>query len=323
MGEPRTSIIICTCNRAEHLQQTMDAIRRAELPPDILAEVLVVDNASTDNTHAVVESGKATKMPVRYVFEPRRGKGHAYNTGMAEARGEVFIFTDDDVRPMPRWIEGMCRPILDGQADGVQGGVRIPLHLRRPWMKKLHLELLASTEFVEDEVSYLVGANMAFSRKVLERVPGFDPELGPGALGFLDESLFSMQLKVAGYRLVFAPDAAVEHHFDAARLTSWSFRDRAYRDGQSRAYVAHHWEHETLQDARSEARRLKLALARHYLRHPLALRSSAVMDQGEFWLYVNLGFWRQMTIEQGRPRRYSKHGLALLTVPQPQGLLAG
>ena len=47
----------------------------------------------------------------------------------------------------------------------------------------------------------LTGANMAFARRVLDKVPGFDRELGPGGLGFCDDTLFSLQLRTAGFRL--------------------------------------------------------------------------------------------------------------------------
>ena len=97
-------------------------------------------------------------------------------------------------------------------------------HLRRPWMTMLHDVMLASTEtLAEDAPTNLTGANMAFHRRVLAKVPAFDVELGPGRLGFQDDVLFSKQLERAGYRIQRRFDVRVEHHFDFDRLLRKSF----------------------------------------------------------------------------------------------------
>jgi len=132
---PLVSIIICTRNRGNDLRQTLETIGALDVPADLPAEVLVVDNGSTDHTSEVVHHIKMLRMPVRCVHEPRKGKGYAYNTGLAEAKGDIFLFTDDDVRPPANWIDGMCRPILKGAAHGIAGGLRAAPHLRREWME--------------------------------------------------------------------------------------------------------------------------------------------------------------------------------------------
>ena len=94
---PVVSIIICTRNRAESLREALAAIGRCEVPRDLPAELLVVDNGSTDDTRQVVESTRLANMPVRYAIETRPGKGYAYNRALAETTGQVLLFTDDDV----------------------------------------------------------------------------------------------------------------------------------------------------------------------------------------------------------------------------------
>jgi Glycosyl transferase family 2 len=74
--------------------------------------------------NGLAQNTKMLRMPVRCVYEPREGKGYAYNTGLAEAKGCIFPFTDDDVRPPANWIDGMCRPILRRAAHWVAGGLR-------------------------------------------------------------------------------------------------------------------------------------------------------------------------------------------------------
>ncbi len=242
---PTVSIILCTRNRAARLRTTLETIGRCRIPADLAAELLIVDNGSTDETPQVVRQFHLPNMPVRYVCEPTPGQSRARNRGLAEGDGSILLFTDDDVRVPPDWIDGMCRPILEGSADAIAGGVRFPPELDR--QLRMCRSWFASTEdILPDRPDRFVGANMAFSRDVLDRVAAFEVELGPGALGFGDETLFSFQLRQAGYRLVTRFDVAVEHHFDPARLTRSKMLEAARQMGRSKAYVAYHWHHADL-----------------------------------------------------------------------------
>jgi glucosyl-dolichyl phosphate glucuronosyltransferase len=75
MQRVKVSIIICTRNRAESLLQTLESIGQCEIPADMPAELLVVDNGSVDHTREVVEQTALPNMRVRYVLEPKKGNG--------------------------------------------------------------------------------------------------------------------------------------------------------------------------------------------------------------------------------------------------------
>jgi glucosyl-dolichyl phosphate glucuronosyltransferase len=242
------SIVICTRNRAASLRETLAALSRVAVPGDITAEILVVDDASTDDTRIVVgaaQSKQSKKMCVRYIFEPQIGQSHARNRGLLEANGELILFTDDDVRPPVDWIESMCRPLLGGAADAVAGEIEPHPSLERPWLRGFLRTLVACTRH-EPRID-LVGANMAFTRSAVERLGGFDVELGPGALGQGDDTLFSYQVEASGMRLHRATDVQVEHHFDAARLEPKMFLKGAAAAGRSMAYITYHWKHEKVE----------------------------------------------------------------------------
>jgi glycosyltransferase involved in cell wall biosynthesis len=89
------SIIITTHNRAAALAQTLKNFAHIALPTGWSAELIVVDNASTDQTLAVVQNATYQKLSVRYLNEPRKGKGFALNTGIAAAKADIPLFTDD------------------------------------------------------------------------------------------------------------------------------------------------------------------------------------------------------------------------------------
>ena len=310
MRPTAVSIIICTYNRVDDLKQTVEAIGHLPVPAGYECELLVVDNASTDGTADWVQSLTLPNIPLRYLREPRRGKGYAYNSGIAAATGDILLFTDDDVRPPLDWVEGMCGPIARGEADAVAGGVALAPHLHRPWMQGLHSIWLASTETVPDGMAIaLVGANMAFSRRVLARVPGFDTELGPGGKGHADDTLYSYQLEQAGYTLRMALETAVEHHLSEDRLTRKSYASLARRHGEFNAYVARHWFH-------SEPRRPHLILLRAWAalwaRRLLYFREWAIAPTVPAWELRLLETWHTARChfeERSVPRKYEKFGL--------------
>ena len=83
------TILIATYNRAESLRRALGSLAACDVPSGLHWEVCVVDNGSTDHTPG--------GLPVKYVYEPARGKSHALNTGVKASSGEVVAFTDDDV----------------------------------------------------------------------------------------------------------------------------------------------------------------------------------------------------------------------------------
>jgi len=118
----------------------------------------------------------------------------------------------------------MCQQIRSGQADAVQGGVVPAPYLCRPWLSGIYADALAIvTARAGEATEGLIGANMAFGRHVLGSVPQFETELGAGASGLGEDSLFAAQLVRAGLRIRFAEGGCVEHHFGEERLSSAYF----------------------------------------------------------------------------------------------------
>ena len=311
------SIIICTYNRAADLQQTLESIRAVSLLTVGTVELIIVDNGSTDETAAVARSFSRAGLKVRYIHEARRGKGHAYNAGIAAANGRVLLFSDDDMRFPRNWIEGMCAPILAGEADAVAGGVRIATHLERPWMQDTHrLFVGGQTDTLSDKNFDLQGSSMAIGRDVLQKVPAFDAELGPGSpvgLGLGEDTLFSYQVVKAGFRVKLCKDVCVEHHFDPSRLSREMFLQRAVNSGRSLAYLSHHWEHA---DIKWPLLRFAKAWARlkiyQWSKRSKLRRSPQGVDLSEYDRLCGFCFYKQYLRERQRARKYERHGLVKL-----------
>ena len=304
------SIIICTHNHLASLQDTLAALGRVHVPPGLGVEVLIVENACTDGTADFLETVRLPNMLCRPLHEPAKGQVRARNLALAAARGNFILFIDDDVHPSPDWLARICARLDAGGEDALIGAVRLAPHLERPWMTRRHRAALSVTEGLEDGwLTEMIGANMAFHRRVLKRVPRFDEELGPGALGFADDSLFSWQLEAAGFRLGRAPEAMVEHHCEENRLLRRQYLESARKNGQGRAYVMHHWKHENVRFPllRLGAVQIKLARRRLISRHDTKIEEGCA--DWELSLTAELARYKQYLIERRRPRNYEWHGL--------------
>ena len=304
MQRVKVSIIICTRNRAESLRQTLESIGRCEIPADTSAELLVVDNGSVDHTREVVEQTALPNMRVRYVLEPKKGKCQALNRGLAEATGEIIVFTDDDVRVPETWIEGMCGPIGRDDADAVAGGVVLAPHILQPWMETAHRTWLASTEWFTEDRFIMVGANMSFARRVLAVVGQFDVELGPGALGTFDDHWFCQMIRRAGFKVVAKPLVAVTHFPDPRRITARAYRDLAKAAGRSDAYIDWHFRGVTIKWPHLRFARAVLRLWSHRVWKLSELLRHPAIPAWEFRLCRLVAHRTQYLKERHRKRKY-------------------
>ena len=310
--ETDVSIVICTRNRAQSLRSTLDVISRVVIPERLNVELIVADNGSTDETRQVVEQARIPGVGVRYLREGAPGKSRAYNTAISAAGGRILLFTDDDLRPDADWVESMCRPILQEKAGVVQGAVRLPAHLERPWMAGFLRSFVAVGEAGgSDGPADLVGANLAVCRSVFELVPQFDVELGPGTrLALGEDTLFGRQLKASGVRVCFAAGGVVEHHFEERRLEPAAFLTGVANSGRAAAYIDYHWEHK-----RVSVPGLRKAFygAKRLLRAALTPNRRRRGVPGWEAVYVcRAAYFDEYSRMKGEPYKYDRHGLRKL-----------
>ncbi|MGB7129997.1 MAG: glycosyltransferase family 2 protein [Candidatus Sulfotelmatobacter sp.] len=133
----RVSVIIPTHNEAQAIERVL-----ADIPSDLVTEVIVVDSNSNDGTPEI-----AARMGARVVREPRRGYGRACLTGLAMANSpDVVVFLDGDYSDRPSELPILLAPIIEGRADIALGS---RLHSRSsagalPWHQALGNRLAAS-----------------------------------------------------------------------------------------------------------------------------------------------------------------------------------
>jgi glycosyltransferase involved in cell wall biosynthesis len=236
------SVIVCTYNRAESLRDTLRALRAQRTTAPRHWEVIVVDNNSNDHTRNVVEETRREWPSLHYEFENAQGLSHARNRGIAVARGNILLFTDDDVLPEPDWLDTTLAGLRKYQADAC-GGFIAPIWETTPpaWLtERFHGFLAVRTDRVDDypitEASQApYGANMAVRRGVFDRVGLFDTSRGRkgSVLASGEDGEMFERILAAGFQVVFLGQSRVRHKVEGFRLTKRYFRRWRFQNSRN------------------------------------------------------------------------------------------
>lgn len=171
--EARVSVVIPTHNAGKYLAQAIESALDQTLPP---AEVIVVDDGSTDGTQEVVAPYLER---ICYQRQSRQGVSAARNAGLAAATGEFVAFLDADDFFLPEKLAGQVELLRSHPGQAISNsGWRVvdaqgsPLRDVEPWLEAPKLDLLTWLRWKP----VFPGA-LLLRRKALERVGGFDPSL--------------------------------------------------------------------------------------------------------------------------------------------------
>lgn len=210
------SVVVCTRDRTEDLSRCLTS-----LGPILDAghEVIVVDNCPSDHSTADL----VRRHPrVRYVLEPRPGQGIARNRGITESQRDVIVFTDDDARVSPTWVDRLLANFAD-PTIGLVTGITMPAELETVSQQRFEATNGFARGFsrrqfdavtCEPLATGLLGAgvNMAVRRSVVDDIGLFDEALGPGTpCQSGDDHEFFYRVLARGHRAVYDPSALVWH----------------------------------------------------------------------------------------------------------------
>jgi GT2 family glycosyltransferase len=215
---PDVSVIVVTWNGRQYLEPCLRAIEAQE---DVRAEVIVVDNGSSDGTAAYL---RAQFPAVRLIaLDQNRGFAGGSNVGAREARGEFLAFLNNDTVADRGWLralrDGVDRrsrselvtsrivylhdpSVIDSAGDGAYrwGGAYKRLHGDR-----------AEHAGQPVEVFGVCGAACLMPKAVFEELGGFDEDF----FASHEDVDLSYRARLRGYRCRYVPDAVVRHHGSA------------------------------------------------------------------------------------------------------------
>jgi GT2 family glycosyltransferase len=248
---PFISVVVCTRDRPDQIKKCLSRLAGQKYPR---YEVVIVDNAPTsDALRNVVEGAATGEAEFRYVVEPRPGLSWARNTGIAAAKSDIIAFLDDDDEPDEHWLTGIAEGFAENDRIGCVGGIVLPASLDSA-IEDLFEHIGGHRKgrgFTKDTFAksgpqsplyplppFGVGANMAFLRKVLDSIGGFDVALGAGTPAMAGEDTLALTLVLlSGYEIAYYPAALMWHHH-RQDMTSLNRQLHGYSVGLTAFYTS-------------------------------------------------------------------------------------
>jgi len=238
---PKISAIISTYNRAQQLRLAIQSLIDQTLPVEDY-EIIVVNNASTDNTAKLVEIEFAHVPNLVYLHEPKQGLSHTRNAGWKKAKSDYIAFLDDDAVAAPLWLENILKGFfINGDNVVCVGGKVEPFwSLPRPKWLKPDIEYFLGLIDLGDEKKlinktghYIAGVNSAYQKKFLEKISGFPIFLGRTSKGLMQGEDTFVQKTSEKYDLdiLYDPGIRVWHYVSRDRLRKRYFINWAYSSG--------------------------------------------------------------------------------------------
>ena len=190
-SSPELSIVIPAVNEEGRLPETLRKIHEYVMARSLRAEVLVVDDGSTDSTAQVVDGLRHNYPEVRRITNAtNHGKGWAVRQGMLEARGEIALFTDADLSTPIEEADKLLDALRDRGCDGAIGSRALDRRLIQGRQSRMReaggmafnraVRLVTGLRFADTQCGFkafrLERARILFEQQRVDGF-GFDPEI--------------------------------------------------------------------------------------------------------------------------------------------------
>ena len=235
MKDNGVSVIVCCYNSSSVIEPTLQHIAAQIFDDNIVCEVILVDNASTDDIQEKAKDiwtkTNCPNIKLTIVHEPKPGLAHARQKGINEANYEYFVFCDDDNWLDKNYLNNVFRLFKANTTVAILGGNGTAHfedeHLKPEWFDKFH-QSYATGALAEDEsiVNSVYGAGMAVRKSVLMRVMSEHPMFLHGRkqnqLTSGEDTEICLRVRLAGYNILYSPELTFKHFLLNKRLT-WAY----------------------------------------------------------------------------------------------------
>ena len=226
------SVILCCHNSSGRIKQTLIALAKQEFFIHLPWEIILVDNASDDNTASLsreVWQNLKTEIPLQIVYEPAPGLGNARKRGISESSYSIVLFCDDDNWFAPTYIQIAYDILSNNPKIAACGGIGIPFfETKEPeWFKEYQECFAIGSQEITSEngrILNLYGAGLAIQKKVLSQL--FDSGFVPLLVGRTGKKLSSSEdleltysFVLMGYELYYTSDLRFSHYLPKERLS--------------------------------------------------------------------------------------------------------
>jgi glycosyltransferase involved in cell wall biosynthesis len=237
------TVIFSTYNGEDTLPLMLDSLTCCTSPEGGW-HLVAVDNASDDNSLEILESYQDV-LPLTILREQRRGKNYALNTAIDVARGDLVVFTDDDVIVDPDWLVKYQQHAESKSEISIFGGYVAPFWETAPakwildWVSHAWVFALTPPDLAGGVVSagYIFGPNMAIRKSIFDQGYRYDTTIGPnGSKSYImgSETSFTRMLEENGFLCCHVPDVKVSHIIRKYQLNRKWVLSRAVRAGRGK-----------------------------------------------------------------------------------------
>jgi glycosyltransferase involved in cell wall biosynthesis len=241
------SIIICCFNSRLLLEQTLKHIGAQNIG-EIACEVILVDNASTDNTQQTAESiwrvNGSDKINLKIVYEPQPGLSYARKRGINESVYDYIIFCDDDNWLNENYAQNTFKLFQSNEDAAILGGIATArfedISSKPKWFDKFYHGYAIGPQGIEESyVNIVYGAGMAARKSFLKKIIDMYPMILHGRkqqqLTAGDDAEICFRMRLAGYKILFSPELTFQHFLTVKRL-NWNYLKKLHT-GFARSHV--------------------------------------------------------------------------------------
>jgi len=225
------SLVIVVYNGADRIEKTLQYIQKQQVQSQFPWEVVVVDDASTDNTVPVVENAWHSETPLKITTAFHRGTAYARIIGIGEASYEYISFIDDDNHIADNWVETVYQAFRSNSNISMCGGENTAVFEAPPpsWFHSVaHCYAIGKqgkkTEEITDPEGVLWGAGLSFRKSVFLKLQlaGYSVKLrGRSDKNMMagEDTELCLAFKAGGYRIWYVEALRLNHFMPAGRIT--------------------------------------------------------------------------------------------------------
>lgn len=235
--DPLVSIVLVTHNQWPYTELCLRSLTHARNIDGTGFELVIVDNASSDNTCA-----ELSKMDGISLVESKENLGFAggCNLGMQHARGKDIILLNNDTIVTPFWISRLQNKVASipnvgvvGPSTNTESGQAVPdaRYTNLPELLAMNEELFQKNGGKWENVKKISGLCMYLPERTIKAVGGFDTDYG---IGYFEDDDYCLRIEDAGLKVIWAKDTFIHHFGSVSFEGNLLNRNKILEEGMSK-----------------------------------------------------------------------------------------